>query len=107
MAEPVSFIVGFHEGTDASKVKTDLENLASDLTYKYTSSRLSYMMCETSQQTYERVFNAKLKYLTYTVNKGMRQEQTVSNWSEEVRATVPASVQGVEYVHLSYKMHPC
>lgn len=102
--ESVRFYVSLQENADTKEIKKDLEQMAKDLSIRvlelFAASKYQVVIGETSQKTYERLFNAKLEY---RVTKQERQNlvlpnkrktyYTVKEWVELEPAKVPESLK--------------
>ena len=91
--EPVNFVLMLKEDADAHRVKSKLEQIASD--FSLTARGDVYMVVGTTNQaTYERVFDAKLKYVQETVKNLNHGPSTRYVWREERKGQIPTSLAG-------------
>ncbi|MBI4142195.1 hypothetical protein HY484_04675 [Candidatus Woesearchaeota archaeon] len=106
--EPVSFMMRLEESVDKDNVTADLEKLTKDIKVRSFLKEICLLVCETNQQTYEKIFGAKLKYTTRTVNEAVGRPQEISDYEEVQKAKIPDSLKGkVRYLELNRKAYPC
>lgn len=92
--KPVCFEIGLKTGADWNSVKRDLEALAGDFTLDvFQCRRKGVILGSTSQETYERVFHAELKYVTKTIPNVNRGPYDVQEWNEITGAVVPENLR--------------
>lgn len=103
----LNFIVGFERTADYEPIKAAIEALSSDIKFKnkYTFGGIR---CETSKETYEKVFNAKLSYKTHTVNELVGRPQQIGDWHEDKKAVIPESLKDIiDYIEPEHTAFPC
>ncbi len=107
--EPLLYEVKLKPGVDGHTIKSDLEALAADSEVHILDlkcSRMQFVNGKTSQETYESVFGAELRYVTREIpnlNKGPRD---IKEWVEVKPATVPVSLQDrIEQIGLARMMY--
>ena len=106
---PVYFNVKLPEHGKADDAKRGLEALSDDfIIFAFKSPSISYLAGETTQQAYESVFDAKLKYKTEIINANVGRPQKLHYWAEVKKAVVPESLQDlIESISISKPVHVC
>ena len=101
--DPVRFAITLKKGKDteqiANQVRAELLKLSPNIqvwVHVLKNLKMVVMIGETNQKTYEKVFGAKLAYVSETVPNLNRGARDVWIWRETKSATIPASI--AEYV---------
>ena len=95
--EPVLFVVDAAPGANAQNIQQQLYALSDQILIdiqELKRVRITLIVGVTNQETYEKVFQAQLRYATRTIpnlNLGPRQ---VHEWEEIKPAVVPLQLQG-------------
>jgi len=107
--EPVEFRIRLKEGVDGNSIKSELEQLADDLTvtvHDLKGRKRQLVIGSTSKSTYERVFGAELDYITKTIPNVNKGPYDVQEWNEFKPAQVPeAFADKIEYIGLEQKTY--
>ncbi len=75
-------------------VKKSLEKLAKDLAVKYTpQGGYKYLDAQTSQKTYEKIFAAKIEYITKTTRDFKKQIKEYREWEHITPPKVPPDLK--------------
>ncbi len=107
--EPVLFDVDIQKHTDPDFVKKELEKLSSNLEINVQRLRnLGMVMINgsTDQETYEKVFNAKLDYQKRTIPNLNKGPYDVWEWVETKPAEVPERLKNhIASIKLSVSLY--